>query len=193
MKDSAFEPDEIWEPRTPSFDVDSAIHAAKESLNNQDPARLIAQLKAEVLRSPSGIVYAVLKGESPEEYSDTDAIVTFNPFANTATANMLVRAEFIRQVAKDADVRDENGKLKPVIVLSSPGLHGSKLHLTRKEKQEVRSGDLGSAAREYLQAVSELGYGHVALLGYSQGADLALAGAKQSASVNLDKTSLGVG
>lgn len=193
IKVPVFEPTETWEPRTPGFDLEPAIEVARHNLNHKNPAQLIDSLNDSVLRSDSGIVYALLKGEHPEEYSDTDALVMFNPFANTATANMLVRAEFIREVAKQANVRDEAGKLKPVIMLASPGLHGSRLRLNRDEKGQVRSGNLGPVAREYLRAVSELEYGHIALLGYSQGGDLALAGGLSASAANLDRSSLTIG
>ena len=117
----------------------------------------------------------------------------FNPFANSATDNMLVRAEFIREVAKSANIRDETGKLKPVIMLASPGVHGSKLNLDRDEKRQIRHGDLGPAAKELLGAVAARGYGKVALLGFSGGADMALAGARLAYSRNLDIGGLSIG
>jgi hypothetical protein len=190
---AAFSPTEIWEPRTPGFDLEPAIEVAQHNMNHKNPAELIDKLNASVQRSDSGIVYALLKGEHPGEYSDTDALVMFNPFANTATANMLVRAEFIREVAKESDVRDEAGKLKPVIMLASPGLHGSNLKLNGEDKKQIRKGDLGPAAREYLKAVSAMDFGHIALLGYSQGADLALAGGASAAVANLDKSVIAIG
>jgi hypothetical protein len=188
-----FEPTEIWTPRAESFELSEAIEQARREMNQEDPARLIHDLKDSVKKSDSGIIYAELKGQHPEEYSDTDALVMFNPFANTATANMLVRAEFIREVAKQANVRDEAGKLKPVVMLASPGLHGSHLKLTGEDKKRIRKGDLGPAAREYLKAVSALEFGRVALLGYSQGADLALAGGTSAAAADLDKSSIAIG
>lgn len=186
----SFRPTEIWTPREIDFELEPAIEAARTELNSKNPDQLIHELQRLVKHSDNGVTYAVLKGERSEEYSDTDALVMFNPFANTATANMLVRSEFIREVAKQANVRDEEGKLKPVIMLASPGLYGSKLKLTRKDKKLIRSGNLGPAAKEYLHAVSALGYGRVALLGASQGADLAIAGGQHNTAVNLDKTSL---
>src|SRR4051794_21216528 len=110
--ETTFKPSEVWTPGAPNFEIDEAIQKARAELNNKNPDMLIHQLGQSVKKADSGIVYADFKGEEPQEYSDTDALVIFNPFANTITANMLVRAEFIREVAKQSQVRDEEGKLK---------------------------------------------------------------------------------
>jgi hypothetical protein len=183
---------EIWTPRTVDFDLEPAILMARNEINGKNPAHLIDNLNRQVKRSDSGIVYAVLRGDEPEEYSATDAVVMFNPFANTATANMLVRAEFIREVAKHADVRDETGKLKSIIMLASPGMHGSKLQLNHSEKSKIKHGDLGPAAEKYLKTVTALDYGRIALMGASQGADLAISGSSPSIKLDLDRTALAV-
>lgn len=146
-----------------------------------------------VERSDNGIAFAILKGERPEEYSSTEALVTFNPFGNTASPNMLVRAEFIREVAYFANIRDGQGKLKPVIMLAAPGVKGSKLKLSKEERKEIKKGELGPAAKELLHAVSEKGIGRIALLGFSQGADVALAGARTGYSANLDVEDVSIG
>lgn len=189
-------PTEIWSANKPSFEFGSSIEKARDEMNRKNPEELIHDLRHNVKRSDQGIVYAVLKGNTPQEqseYSSSDALVMFNPFANTATANMLVRAEFIREAAKFSNVRDEAGKLKPVIMLAAPGLHGTKMQLDFSEKRLIRKGYLGPISEKYLKAVSALEYGRVALLGYSQGADLALAGAHRAYSSNLDATSLSIG
>jgi hypothetical protein len=188
-----FEPTETWIPNSEGFELGEAIEQARRSISEKDPAQLIHELRQHVERSDNGIVYAVLKGEQPEIYSDSDALVMFNPFANTATPNMLVRAEFIREVAKQADVRDDNGRLKPVIMLASPGIFGSRLHLTKNDKSEIRKGNLGPVAKELLGTVSALEYGRVALLGFSQGSDIALSGAKKAYAANLDANKLSIG
>src|SRR6478672_4133708 len=108
-KTETFEPTEIWTPESPDFHLGPAIETARREMNEKHPVQLIHELQSLVKRSDSGVVYAIFKGEHPEEYSDTDTLVMFNPFANTATTNMLVRAEFIRQVAKQSNVRDEKG------------------------------------------------------------------------------------
>lgn len=189
-----FQPTEIWTPGSENFDFGEAIEDARRRMNSKNPERLIYDLKKCVHESESGIVYAILRGEHPEEYSGEEAIVMFNPFANTATANMLVRAEFIREVAKSANIYDEKGKLlKPVIMLASPGIHGSHLRLTKHDRRQISRGELGPAAKEYLKTVSALEFGHVALLGYSQGSDMAIAGAKVAQSANLDAGLLSIG
>lgn len=184
---------EIWTPKSPEFELGPAITEAIKEINSRDPKKMIEDLGQKIQKSENGIRFAVLDGNRPDEYSQTDALVMFNPFANAATDNMLVRAEFIRLVAKHEDVRDDAGKLKPVVMLASPALGGSKVNLTRKEVDEVIAGELGPVAREMLHAVSELKVGHVALLGFSQGADIALAGARQGYSANLDTNSVAVG
>ena len=163
-------------------------------MNRKDPKQLIQELKKAVRRSDNGIMYAVLTGKNDAEYSKTDALVLFNPFANTATANMLVRTEFIREAAQKADIRDEQGKLKTVIMLASPGFYrGSDIKLSKEEKQRVRNGDFGPTARELLKTVAAKDFGRVALLGFSQGADVAVAGANVAYSENLDVNRLGIG
>lgn len=193
MVNSEFKPTEIWTPRSDNFELGEAIDRARYEINRKDPDRLIDELKSSVRRSDNGVVYTVLMGDHPEEYSETDALVMFNPFANTGTSNMLVRAEFIREVAKNADVRDQNGKLKPVIMLASPGIRGSRPKLSGDEKNKIRNGNLGPAIKEFLAAVSALEYGKVALLGFSFGADMAVSGASHAYDANLDITELSVG
>lgn len=186
-------PSEIWTPQTGDFKLGYAIEAARQEMNTQNPARLIHALNRGVKRSASGIVYSVLKGERPDEYSVTDALVMFNPFGNTATPNMLVRSEYIRLVAEQENIRDDLGKLKPVIMIASPGIFGSKLKLSKAEKAQVRSGELGSIAQKILVSVSAQEYGKVSLLGFSMGADLALAGAQNAYNCNLDLEKIAVG
>jgi len=197
MPDSeTFTPTEIWTPETAEPAFDDVIEKARYDMNSQNPEELISKLNKKVDRSEDGIVYAVLNGNSPDEhrqYSQKDALVMFNPFANTATANMLVRSEFIRLAAKEANVRDEVGRFKPVVMLAAPGLHGSRLKLSKDEKKLVRKGDLGPVAQEYLKTVRGLKFGHIALLGYSQGADLALSGAQEAYSAQLDAGVMSMG
>jgi len=185
-----FSPSEIW---TPQDEVEGPIQAAIDEMNQTETKTLVSDLQKNVETADNGVVYAVLKGDNPEEYSESDALVVLNPFANAATPNQLVRAEFIRRVAKRYDVRDEAGKLKPVVMLASPGLGGSKLNLSRDERNEVRNGELGPVAKELLQAVSSRDIGRVTLLGFSQGADVALAGARSAYGANLDTAAVAVG
>jgi hypothetical protein len=186
-----FVPTEVWSTTTEFDALDVPIQRAVMDMNARDPRQVIDSLKKRVEHTKNGVVYAVLKGDRPSEYSSTDALVLFNQFANTATPNMLTRTEFVRLAAKEYDVRDADGKLKPVIMLASPGLTGSTLRLNKEERHLVRHGELGPAARELLRAVSERQFGHVALLGFSQGADLALAGARAAFAAHLDPQAVG--
>ena len=187
---NTFAPTETWRlDEALEEPVQQALHV----MNQKDPAALIQGLKDEVEEAPNGAKLAILRGENPEEYSDTDALVMFNPFGNAATPNMLVRAEFVREVAQAADVRDEQGKFKPVIMLASPGVNGSSLSLDKEGRNQIKNGDLGPVAREMLQAVTERDFGRIALLGFSQGADMALAGARTAYGTNLDTHALAIG
>lgn len=173
--------------------LDPSIESARQEMNLEDPAELLAGLKQEVKTAENGVKFAVLRGRNPDEYSEDEALVIFNPYANGPTPNMLIRSEFVRRVAKHSGVTAQDGKLKPVIMLASPSIGGSKLKLTSEEKKKVRSGDLGPAARELLHAVSTTEVGRVSLLGYSQGAETATAGAKRAYSANLDLSGLAIG
>jgi len=185
-----FEPTEIWHLDEP---LEPYILKARRIMNDKDPKQLISQLQQQVKRSKNGITYAVLKGDEPEEYSESEALVVFNPFANAATPNMLVRSEFIREVAKQANIRDGESKLKPVVMLASPGIVGSTLKISKDERHQIRHGDLGPAAKEMLNAVAAEEIGKVSLLGFSQGADMALAGARVALESNLDNQALSIG
>jgi thioesterase domain-containing protein len=189
----SFQPTEVWTPHTEDHRFDSIIEDARGRMNSKNPDQLIHELRQSVHHSAEDIVYAILEGDGTEAYSKSDALVMFNPFANAATDNMLIRAEFIREAAKSANIRDDAGDLKPVIMLASPGVSGSHLNLNREDKHQIRHGDLGPAAKELLGAVAAQKYGSVALLGFSQGADMAIAGARSAYSANLDVAALGVG
>jgi hypothetical protein len=190
QESTSFIPTEIWDVSDP---LDEVVEKARTEINQKDPVALIDNLQKRVKSSENGIKYAILSGETPAEYSDTDALVMFNPFANAATPNMLVRAEFIRKVARFYDIRDSNGKLKPVVMLASPGIDGSKPKLSVVGRRKIMKGDLGPAAMELMHGISTLEIGDVALLGYSQGADMVLAAAKTANSANLDVHTASVG
>jgi len=190
VETAPFKPTETWSLDEP---LEPYILKARNEMNAKDPKKLISELQNQVQKSENGISYAILKGERPQDYSDTEALVMFNPFANASTPNMLVRTEFIREVARFADIRDQDGKLIPVVMLASPGIGGSTLKLTRGERAEIRDGDLGPAAKELLHAVSSLEIGRVSILGYSQGADMAMAGVRVANQSNLDTKAMSIG
>jgi hypothetical protein len=136
---------------------------------------------------------SLMGGSDSSEYSATDALVMFSPHAHGLTPNMLVRGEFTRRVAEKKNVRDQEGKLKPVIVVANPGIRGSNFKLTRAEGWKVRNGDLGPVARELLRSVTVKDFGRVALFGYSEGSDIALAGVHEAYGTSLDTVAVGVG
>lgn len=188
-----FAPTETWSVEdAPDADIAQVI----QEMNGEDPKELIHNLAQKVEQSANGVRLAVLNGGSDSsEYSTTDALVMFNPYANGATRNMLVRGEFIRRVAKKKNVRDDQGKLKPVVMVASPGIKGSNFKLVAEQMQKIREGNLGPVAREMLRAVTERDFGRAALLGFSQGGDIALASADeiQTYGSNLDTTAIAVG
>ncbi|PJE65653.1 hypothetical protein COU91_00530 [Candidatus Saccharibacteria bacterium CG10_big_fil_rev_8_21_14_0_10_47_8] len=185
-----FTPNEVWRI---DDSLEEPIEHARYNMNQKDPEALLHELQEQVRTAENGVKFAVLRGQNPAEYSNREALVIFNPYANAATPNMLIRCEFIREVAQTCGVRDEAGKLKPVIMLASPAMGGSKIKLTREERKIVSSGNLGPVASELLHAISVSEFGKVALLGYSQGADMALAGAKEATSSYLDLSGFSVG
>jgi pimeloyl-ACP methyl ester carboxylesterase len=188
-----FKPTEVWFPDVEKFELEEPIIQARNSINQNDPNKLISDLKSQVEISDNKVTYAVLKGEEPEEYSQTHAAAMFNPYANGASSNMLVRSEFLREVFRFSDIRDEDGKLLPVIMLAAPGVEGSNVKLNKDEKEQIRRGELGPLAKELLRTVSERDIGRVTLLGFSLGADLALAGARDSFKANLEVAAISVG
>jgi hypothetical protein len=187
-----FTPTEIW---TPDMDPDEPILKAVEKINAQDPKLLLHRLEKQVYTAENGVVYALLNGEKPAEYSSTDAMVIFNPFANCATPNMLRRCEFIRLVAAEYGISDSDGKLMPVIMLASPGVAGTRFvpQLEHHQRQETRWGNFGPYAQELLKAVEAQDFGRIALMGYSQGADVAMAGYSAASMINLDPIGISVG
>lgn len=189
-------PTKIWRPEEVTDPLlDEAVTQAVYEMNQENPGELIDSLQKNKEVSENGVAFSVLKGENPAKYSDTEALVLFNPFANTISPNTLVKAEFIRRVAEKLEIHDDEGKLKPVVMLASPGIGGSssKLSLGKEERQRIKKGELGIVASEMLQTVSEKDLGRVSLFGFSQGADMALAAANRVSEHNLDAQELSIG
>jgi len=186
-----FNPTEIW-PNNEHPELDEAIQKSIDTLNKQNPDKLIYDLLQSVEKSEKGIAYAVITANDYEGYSKEEALVLFSPFANTMAPNNLVKARFIAEAAKDADIRDDQGKLKPVVLLSSPGSDSS-IQLSWDERRVIKSGDLGPAAKELLHVVAEKDFGHVALLGFSLASSLARTAAAEAYGSNLDINALSIG
>ncbi|HEU5004799.1 MAG TPA: hypothetical protein VFT49_01795 [Candidatus Saccharimonadales bacterium] len=188
---------ELWtpgKPETQNLDpkLEKAIGDVVREMNRADAHQTLHDLQRQVRMSENSVVTAMLYGRNRSEYSDNEAMVMFNPFANMATPNMLVRAEFIRRVAKEMGVTDDKGKLKPVIMIAAPG-PGHGLRLTQADREEIEHGNLGPAAKELLEGIKRYDMGKVAMLGFSQGADVALAGAQEAYSGNFDVDALSLG
>jgi hypothetical protein len=167
-----FTPTEIWTPDVDGFELEELIEQARLSINQKNPQELINNLKSQVKKSERGVRYAILSGEEPAEYSSNEAAVMFNPHANGATPNMLVRSEFLHEVFRFAEVRDDEGS---------------------DAKKQIKNGELGPLSKELLRAVSEQSIGRVSLLGFSLGADLALSGTIESDAANVDVRGVSIG
>jgi hypothetical protein len=191
-RNSLFMPTEIWTPET-EHPFDQYVTTAANEMNQEDSKNLIKKIMKQVHTAENGVVYGLLNGDRPQDYSATDALVILNPYGNTATPNQMVRAEFIRRVAEKADVRDEQGKLKPVILIASPGLGGTSVKLTDRERERIRNGELGVMSEKMLYAIQAAQIGNIALLGFSQGASIAMEGAHNANKGNLDVHSLVMG
>jgi len=187
-----FEPSEVWNV---DDKLDEPIERARWEMNAKDTAQLVDSLRHKLQRSDKGVAYAVLDGDRPQDYSTTEAMVYFDSLSVGPSANRLVKAEFIREVAAHSDLegaRDTRGKLKPVILIASPG-PGSDLRLNSEERKQIKKGDFGPAAAEYLRAISELGLGKIATLGFSKGSKDALAAVLVAGQANLDVDRTAVG
>lgn len=189
LPQESFTPTEIWTP-----DTESVFQSIRDEINAENPDKLLDSLKRKVETTENGIVYAVLDGDEPGEYSNTEALVVFNTFAAGATPVALAKAEVLRRVAKEEDRRSSDGLLMPVIMLANPNvLNGSKIKLSKEDKEQLRSGELGPMAKELLSAVEQRGIGRIAIYGFSNGADLGLAASREAYSSNLDVDSTSVG
>jgi hypothetical protein len=188
-----FTPTEIWTPENAHSELDAAVAKAIADMNGLDYGKMIKRLRHDVDKTESGVVMALMKGERPDEYSTTDALVAINPHAHGMTDNMLVRGELIRKTARFLNVRDGEGKLKPVVLLATAGINGSNVKLSKEDRKVISDGNLGPYAKELLHGVESRDIGSISLVGFSGGADLALAGSKHEYSSNLDVTSTSVG
>jgi len=179
----------------PSFEDigEESITKAIETFNSIPDLKTLDYFLREnnVEMSPNGVCYAIV---GPEGKSQTEAILVPTPFANTMTDNMLERAYFLSKVVEEEGIADSDGNILPVIMVASPGIGGSKMHFTKEELAEIRSGNLGVYAKELLRAIELIGVGRLAITGaFSQGADIALASHKHAPSANIDITRLAVG
>jgi hypothetical protein len=191
MPETSFTPTKEWNV---TDELSPSVSDAIWDINQESPRQLISDLLTHEQRSKRSIKHSVLVGNNPGEYSATDALVIFNPFANGLTPNMLVRGEFVRRVAKFRGVTDDEGKYKPVILLANPDLRDCNLrYIDKTDTELVRQGEFGPHAKELLGAVSERGFGRVSLAGFSLGADMVLAAGREAYSGNLDVAAIAIG
>lgn len=194
-------PRNLW---TPDNHTSLAVETARRNMNNTSYEILLDNLQKLVETDVSnGISFAILNSsdlkENPQslskrvKYSKDEAIVLFNPFANALTPNALVKAEFIRQVAQNLGITDDRGDFKPLIVIASPGFRGSNVYFTSDQRQRLKDGDFEPFVSKALGTIKQRGFGRVSLLGFSQGADMALAAAIFASESHIDAQGLAIG
>lgn len=168
------------------------VQRAVEEMNGKNTGRLVEELKEQIKTADNGIKYAVLSGENPQEYSEYEGIIFFPQYAHPLTPNVLGTAEFMRLVAKNYGITDQDGKYLPVIVTANPGLGGTELEMSRKDRKKIRQGDFGPIVAEDLKAIESLDIGRVAVMGSSYGGDKSARAASYIASgiANLDLTAV---
>lgn len=176
--------EEVWLPGN----YPAAVNRVRQELNGTDYERLTRGLLASRRQAENGINYAIL-GDG--DVSRTEALVMFCPFANDVGANMLIRAEFVRRCYADSGLRAGAGQTLPMILFGSPsGGQGLKLGWVAARQVAV---DLGGFVRPHLQILAAKGYRRVTLLGFSQGADIALEAALCAPGFNLEVMGLAIG
>lgn len=176
--------DVVWQPS----ETLPGIEKAAKGFNISSYETLISRLKAKVVKAPSGITYALLGNDKS---STDEAIVMFCPFANDVAENMLVRGEFVRRAVADELIVDALGRSLPLIVLGSPsGSQG--LRLTSSQVRDLND-NLSYFAGVHINFVKEMGFTKINLLGFSQGASVAVAAASEAPRLGLNVQSLAIG
>lgn len=115
----------------------------------------------------------------------------FCPFANDVADNMLVCGEFVRRAVADEGIIDDSGRPLPLLVIGSPS--GSRgLKLTSSQIRDL-SDSLSFFAGAQVSLARNLGFQEIDLLGFSQGAAMAIAAATEAPRLGLKVRSLAVG
>lgn len=105
--------------------------------------------------------------------SDTDAIIIPGPFA-TKLESFIVLAEMIRRLGDVANVRDEKGRVLPVVALSAP-VADATIKLNRQQQSQVKAGDFRPIAEKQLESIGKFmpDLHRVSILGVSFGGSMA--------------------
>lgn len=101
------------------------------------------------------------------------------PFANSILdPHMQVRADVLRKLLVEADVRDEAGDQLPVIAVSAPN-KTNRYEFDEEQTEAIEKGFLGPVTERILQESAFIrNAGRISVIGFSQGADVGLAGVK---------------
>ncbi len=178
----------LWTPDQDGFVYPEAVNLVSRRFNNTDFDDLVDTADAQVNRDKTtGIEYALW--QMPGD-SETDAIVMFSTFATRIDRNMALRGKFCDSVFRASDIVDAQGRPLPLVFFGAPA--GSATYpLSREQRSQVNSGDLGPAAAAQMAIMRQKGFGRLALMGFSQGGSMAAAGARVAHEEGLDISAVG--
>lgn len=146
----------------------------------------------------TGLDYAVLHGGAPERTS-TDRAIMLHAALGISLDEMLPIAEFIRRLADEADLHDEQGLPLPVVVTGTPDYRFAQ-RLSKADRHALRSGDMGVIGRQNLRLVNRLLHRpplakplEAIDIGYSQGTATAVGTTENAPDYNVHIQSLIMG
>lgn len=182
--------DLVWDSDDLDTVVPAGIHAVTDSFNLLEYESTMKPLRSLRTRDrASGVEYARITNPGD---SQSTAIVHFNPFGNGLSDNMLLRAAYCNKTFRAAGVKDEHGKPMPLITMSAPsGTKRLKLH--RRHHKRIARGQFDTLALHHLQIIKDMGYCKIAIIGFSQGASLAVAAAAVAYKIDITVTHLVIG
>ncbi len=182
--------DLLWDFARVGHMIPKEVHATTEHFNQTGFEELIKPLRRLVQADEvTGIDYALLGSASD---SGDEAVVHFNPFANGMTDNMLLRAGYLKKAFDGLDISDKQGQSLSLITLSAPsGSH--RIKLQKHHHKATAKGDFTSLARHYLSIIQRHGYKKLRVIGFSQGASLAMAAAAIASQLKLQVSHVAIG
>lgn len=185
--------DLIWDTRDQlSLDrlVPAHIHDVTNAFNELDYEAILEPLRALRMRDPeTGIEFARLA--KPQDNATT-AVVHFNPFGNGLSDHMLLRADYCNQALRAGGLGDARGRTLPFVTMAAPS-GNQQLHLDRHHHRRIARGQFDTLALQHLRIIKQLGYERIAIIGFSQGASLAIAAAAVASQLGLEVTHVAIG
>ncbi len=164
--------DLLWDFAQVERMVPPEVKSVSQEFNRTGFDELIKPLRQLVQTDTvTGIDYALLKGVND---SKGNVIIHFNPFANGMTDNMLLHAKYLKRAFDGFGIADNRGQLLPVITLSAPS-GNRRIKLQKHHHQATAKGDFKLLAQHYASIIQAHGYKNIRLIGFSQGASLAIA------------------